>query len=105
MPQICDRENRDRIAYKPFLRGIKADKMLLAGMIVCFNFAGRKKLIMDQDFTKICMVCEEPVKPDCYRNPSVNLPVCEQCRGTEKEKEAIQNLRDGMADGFVCGCI
>jgi len=57
------------------------------------------------DFNSKCFVCEEPVSADCSKNTSLNLPVCETCKGTEKEREAVQKLLEGMADGFVCGCI
>lgn len=60
---------------------------------------------MKTDFTKHCCVCSEPVADDCPRNQSVNLPVCEKCSGTQQERDAIQKLLEGMADGFVCGCI
>lgn len=57
------------------------------------------------DFNVKCFVCEEPVDKDCSRNSSVNLPVCEKCKGTNREMEKVQELLEGMADGFVCGCI
>lgn len=58
-----------------------------------------------KDFTKVCMVCQQPVSADCQRNSQLNLPVCDKCCDTEREQEAVKNLLDGMADGFVCGCI
>lgn len=60
---------------------------------------------MTDDFTRKCFVCEEPVDVACTRHPEINLPVCEKCRGTELEQEAVRKLQEGMADGFVCGCI
>jgi len=60
---------------------------------------------MNNDFSTTCFVCEEPVAKDCLRNTSINLPVCEKCRGTENEQKAVNELLEGMADGFVCGCI
>ena len=60
---------------------------------------------MTEDFARKCFVCEEPVDSACVKNQQINLPVCEKCIGTENEKLAVQNLLDGMADGFVCGCI
>lgn len=38
-------------------------------------------------------------------NPEVNLPVCEICKSTPKEKETVAELLDSLADGLVCGCI
>jgi len=60
---------------------------------------------MDKSFIDKCFVCEEPVTNDCFRNSTINLPVCKKCRGTENEQIAVQELLEGMADGFVCGCI
>ncbi|WP_163711876.1 hypothetical protein [Mangrovibacterium lignilyticum] len=60
---------------------------------------------MTENFQKKCFVCEEPVNEGCSKNIEINLPVCENCRGTENEKKAVKDLQEGMADGFVCGCI
>lgn len=61
---------------------------------------------MPEDFTKKCFVCQTPIQSDKYTiELSINLPVCNDCRGTDDEKKAIQTLLEGMADGFVCGCI
>ncbi|WP_107821746.1 hypothetical protein [Mangrovibacterium marinum] len=60
---------------------------------------------MMNNFKTTCFVCEEPVDPDCRVNLTLNLPVCKNCEGTEREKEKVQELLEGMADGFVCGCI
>lgn len=60
---------------------------------------------MAEDFSIKCFVCEEPVDKDCFKNKTINLPICEKCRGTENELKAVQELLEGMADGFVCGCI
>lgn len=58
------------------------------------------------DFSSICFVCGQPVDPsDSLKNEELNLPVCRDCKGSEREKQAISELRDGMAEGFVCGCI
>ncbi|MCW0482125.1 hypothetical protein N2K84_05240 [Prolixibacteraceae bacterium A06] len=58
------------------------------------------------DFSSVCFVCGHPVDPsDSLKNEELNLPVCMECRGSEREKQAISELRDGMAEGFVCGCI
>lgn len=60
---------------------------------------------MTKDFMQNCFVCQEPVDSRGIKNQQINLPVCERCCGTELEHLAIQNLLEGMADGFVCGCI
>jgi hypothetical protein len=39
------------------------------------------------------------------KNQELNLPVCEQCKGTDEEKEMVKRLTDELADGFVCGCM
>jgi len=53
-----------------------------------------------------CFVCDEPIlSNDIYYHPKVNLPVCNSCRGTEKEASKIEELFEGLAEGFVCGCI
>ncbi|MFA5329091.1 MAG: hypothetical protein WC384_14955 [Prolixibacteraceae bacterium] len=36
---------------------------------------------------------------------TINLPVCNECKGTDREKNAVDELLEGLADGFVCGCI
>jgi len=38
-------------------------------------------------------------------NTEVNLPVCNACSGTDKEKETVVEFLDSLADGLVCGCI
>lgn len=58
------------------------------------------------DFANQCFVCGKIVDPLLTpKNQQFNLPVCTECKGTDKEKEAIEQLLDGMAEGFVCGCI
>ncbi len=53
-----------------------------------------------------CFVCGSEIDPSTVnKNPKVNLPVCKQCEGTEEEHLKETELLDGMADGFVCGCI
>ena len=55
---------------------------------------------------KYCFVCNIDIsKVDSELNNEVNLPVCNECKGTEKEKEKIKELLESLADGFVCGCI
>lgn len=58
------------------------------------------------DFQNHCFVCGRETDPSTSnKNTQLNLPVCELCKGTEEEKKAVDELLDGMADGFVCGCI
>jgi len=53
-----------------------------------------------------CFVCGCDVNPEtATQNLMVNLPVCANCKGTDREKQKTDDLLDGMADGFVCGCI
>jgi hypothetical protein len=57
-------------------------------------------------FSKKCFVCQKPVdQGNSTINKEFNLPVCNDCRGTDEEKKAIEELREGLAEGFVCGCI
>ncbi len=39
------------------------------------------------------------------KNQVTNLPVCDTCKGTEKEKIKEQEALDSLADGLICGCI
>jgi ribosome-binding protein aMBF1 (putative translation factor) len=58
------------------------------------------------DFANRCFVCGTEVDPAiAKKNEQFNLPVCDKCDGTDREKEAIAGLLEGMAEGFVCGCI
>lgn len=58
------------------------------------------------DFSDHCFVCGNEIDPlNTKKNKQLNLPVCEACIGTEKEKKAVDEHLEGMADGFVCGCI
>ncbi|MCE1197992.1 MAG: hypothetical protein LWW85_03395 [Marinilabiliales bacterium] len=56
------------------------------------------------DFSQICFVCSRP-KEGMHRHPQVNLPICNDCSGTDAEKQALDDLTEGLAEGFVCGCI
>ena len=59
-----------------------------------------------EDFSNHCFVCGKENDPQNTKiNKRLNLPVCDECSGTEEEKNAVGDLTDGMADGFVCGCI
>jgi len=58
------------------------------------------------DFNKKCFVCGKEIDLEkATMNPAVNLPVCSECKDTEQEKKAEQNALEGLAEGFVCGCI
>ena len=58
------------------------------------------------DFARKCFVCGKNVDPETTdKNPQFNLPVCSECKDTDREKEAIAQLLEGMAEGFVSGCI
>jgi len=54
----------------------------------------------------LCFVCGKPLlaKSISY-HPKVNLPVCDACRGSEPEAVKVEELLEGLAEGFVCGCI
>ncbi len=55
---------------------------------------------------KKCFVCEEPVSPDSYElNCEIHMPVCSNCKGTDKEKKLVEEMLDSLADELVCGCI
>lgn len=59
-----------------------------------------------EDFQNHCFVCG--IKTDAQNaqlNKQLNLPVCHQCKDSEEEAKAVSELNEGMADGFVCGCI
>lgn len=59
-----------------------------------------------EDFSKRCFVCKKEIdKIISEVNTEVNLPVCNFCKGTEKEKETVKEYLSGLADGLVCGCI
>ncbi len=58
------------------------------------------------DFARKCFVCGKSVDPETTeKNTQFNLPVCDECKGTDREKQAVDQLLEGMAEGFVCGCI
>ena len=53
-----------------------------------------------------CFVCKKEINNvTTSRNLTVNLLVCDQCKGTKNEKEAEEEYLDSLADGLVCGCI
>ncbi len=58
------------------------------------------------DFINQCFVCGKKVDPEItLKNKQLNLPVCDDCSGTDSERIAVEEYLDGMAEGFVCGCI
>jgi hypothetical protein len=59
-----------------------------------------------EGFNRKCFVCQVEVTPENSElNTKVNLPVCNSCKGTDKEKETENEFLDSLADGLVCGCI
>ena len=59
-----------------------------------------------EDFKNRCFVCKKEIDPTTTkRNNIVNLPVCDSCIGTEKEKVTEAEYLDSLADGLICGCI
>jgi len=64
------------------------------------------KLRAMDDFSNHCFVCGTKVDQfNSEKNILLNLPVCYDCIGSNNEKNAVQEYLEGMADGFVCGCI
>lgn len=58
------------------------------------------------NFSKKCFVCNKEINSkDISINMRLNLPVCSACKGTDKEKQAEKDTIEGLAEGFVCGCI
>lgn len=59
-----------------------------------------------EGITKKCFVCQiETTIENSALNIEVNLPVCNNCKGTPAEREKVLELLDSLADGLVCGCI
>jgi hypothetical protein len=55
---------------------------------------------------KKCFVCQVQLSMENMKvNQELMLHVCNDCRGTEKEKKAVQEFNESLADGFICGCI
>ena len=53
-----------------------------------------------------CFVCEQYFqKSDIEYHAEVHLPVCNACKGSEREKQKAADMLSELADGFVCGCI
>ena len=51
-----------------------------------------------------CFVCGQK-DAALTTNTTVNLPVCQRCSGSAAEQNAVSFLQEGLAEGFVCGCI
>lgn len=59
-----------------------------------------------KNFSTQCFVCQEEIdSKTAHKNQALNLPVCEKCKGTKAEEVKEKELTEGLADGFVCGCI
>ena len=68
-------------------------------------FCRNIKLEME-NFKNRCFVCKEEIDPAVTkRNIIVNLPVCDNCKGTDKEKVTEAEYLDSLADDLICGCI
>ena len=53
-----------------------------------------------------CFVCKKTISTEYSEiNSVVNMRVCKDCKGTEKEKQTKEEYLDSLADGLVCGCI
>ena len=58
------------------------------------------------DSKNTCFVCKSKITSEDFGfNKEVLLPVCRVCAETPKEKEAVEELLDSLADGLICGCI
>ncbi|HEX7584772.1 MAG TPA: hypothetical protein VF373_08800 [Prolixibacteraceae bacterium] len=58
------------------------------------------------EFLNHCFVCGKKIDPQkTGKNRQLNLPVCIECSGTDREIKAVDEHLEGLADGFVCGCI
>jgi len=54
----------------------------------------------------LCFACGKPLlTKNITYHPKVNLPVCDACRGSEVEAVKVEELLEGLAEGFVFGCI
>jgi len=60
---------------------------------------------MEKDFASKCFVCGKKLEEITNINAVINLPVCDECKGTDQEKVKENEALDSLADGFVCGCI
>jgi NMD protein affecting ribosome stability and mRNA decay len=61
---------------------------------------------MEEKITDICFVCKTKLTDGNFKiNKEVYLPVCKNCDGTARERKAVEEQLDSLADGLVCGCI
>jgi len=61
---------------------------------------------MSNKSSKNCFVCQASEEEKLLLiHPQVMLPVCLDCHNTDAEKQKVDELLEGLADGFVCGCI
>jgi len=59
-----------------------------------------------KNINNVCFSCENPVIGTTFSiNTRVNLPVCDNCKDSDKERTAEQELLKSLAEDFVCGCI
>jgi hypothetical protein len=58
----------------------------------------------DQNIFEKCFVCGV-IPQNGFQHKQVNLPVCAECVGSEREKIAVEQLLEGLAEDFYCGCI
>lgn len=58
------------------------------------------------DIKNTCFVCKKVITLDAAKiNKIVNMPVCNDCQGTESEKKEEKEVLNSLADGLICGCI
>ena len=60
---------------------------------------------MEKDFATVCFVCGKKLEEIKNINMVTNLPVCNDCKDSDQEKQKEKEALDSLADGFVCGCI
>ncbi len=53
-----------------------------------------------------CFVCQKEYSLlKMTKNLRLNLPVCSNCKNTEREKRAEKEAIESLGEGFVSGCI
>lgn len=61
---------------------------------------------MSASSPRLCFVCEKAIlSDDIFYHPKVNLPICDDCCGSESETAKVGELLEGLAEGLICGCI
>ncbi|MDG5800360.1 hypothetical protein QA597_08325 [Marinilabiliaceae bacterium ANBcel2] len=54
----------------------------------------------------ICFVCKNSVvKENSSINKITKLPVCNNCKDSDKEKSIEKKAVESLAEDFTCGCI